>query len=77
MICSRDAGPVKTERWDSLMAQQAKAVGQDTENYVRERSQEFPLGRIAGPEEVADVVCFLASERASYHHARGIPLSNS
>jgi len=36
----------------------------DTENYVRERSQEFPLGRIARPEEVADVVCFLASERA-------------
>ena len=61
-------GPVKTERWDSLMAQQAKAAGQDAENYVRERSQEFPLGRIALPEEVADVVCFLASERAVVSH---------
>lgn len=68
-MSSRDAGPVKTERGDSLMAQEAQAAGQDTENYVRERSQEFPLGRIARPEEVADVVCFLASERASYHHA--------
>jgi NAD(P)-dependent dehydrogenase (short-subunit alcohol dehydrogenase family) len=26
----------------------------------------LPLGRIALPEEVADVVCFLASERASF-----------
>ncbi|HKW95863.1 MAG TPA: SDR family oxidoreductase [Methylomirabilota bacterium] len=57
---------MKTERWHGLMAQQAKAAGQDLETYVRERSQELPLGRIALPEEVADVVCFLASERASF-----------
>jgi NAD(P)-dependent dehydrogenase (short-subunit alcohol dehydrogenase family) len=66
LVTGVSPGPVKTERWDTLMAQQAKATGQDAERYVRERSQEFPLGRIALPEEVADVVCFLASERASY-----------
>ncbi len=66
LVTGVSPGPVKTERWDSLMAQQAKAAGQDLETYVRERSQELPLGRIALPEEVADVVCFLASERASF-----------
>ena len=66
LVTGVSPGPVKTERWDSLMAQQAKAAGQDFETYVRERSQELPLGRIALPEEVADVVCFLASERASF-----------
>jgi 3-oxoacyl-[acyl-carrier protein] reductase len=66
LVTAVSPGPVKTERWDGLVAQQAKAAGQSVDDYVRERSTELPLGRIARPEEVADVVCFLASERASF-----------
>ena len=38
----------------------------DVETFEKERVPGFPLGRIALPEEVADLVCFLASERASF-----------
>jgi NAD(P)-dependent dehydrogenase (short-subunit alcohol dehydrogenase family) len=33
---------------------------------MKEIAQGYPLGRIAEPEEVADLVCFLASARASF-----------
>ncbi len=66
LVTGVSPGPVKTERWDSLASQQAKAQGKDIETYVREQSANYPLGRIAQPDEVANLVCFLASERASF-----------
>ena len=66
LVTAVSPGPVKTERWDSLAKQQALAQGKDFDTYVREQSASLPLGRIALPEEVADLVCFLASERASF-----------
>ena len=46
---------METERWDTLMARQAEAAGQDAATYVRERSQEFPLGRIALPSYLTGI----------------------
>jgi 3-oxoacyl-[acyl-carrier protein] reductase len=66
LVTAVSPGPVKTDRWDSLQRQQAAAAGKDLETYEKEQSRNFPLGRIALPEEVADLVCFLASERASF-----------
>jgi 3-oxoacyl-[acyl-carrier protein] reductase len=66
LVTAVSPGPVKTDRWDSLQRQQATAAGKDLETYEKEQSRNFPLGRIALPEEVADLVCFLASERASF-----------
>jgi len=66
LVTAVSPGPVKTDRWDSLQRQQATAAGMDLASYEKEQSRNFPLGRIALPEEVADLVCFLASERASF-----------
>jgi len=55
-----------TSRWEALTAQQATAAGKSVEAYRKEMEEAYPLKRIARPEDVADLVCFLASARASF-----------
>ena len=55
-----------TPRWDMLMVQQAKAAGKPPEVFRAEAEKGYPLKRIARPEDVADLVCFLVSARASF-----------
>ncbi|WP_378954502.1 SDR family NAD(P)-dependent oxidoreductase [Pelosinus sp. sgz500959] len=38
----------------------------DKEQYLREMASIYPIGRIARPEEIAKVICFLASDEASF-----------
>ena len=66
LVTAVSPGPVKTERWDDLVRQQAAAVGKDAEAFAKEQDAAMPLGRIALPEDVAHLVCFLASERAAF-----------
>ena len=44
----------------------ADEAGKDVEEVLRELGNELPAGRIAEPEEIANVVAFLASEPCSY-----------
>jgi 3-oxoacyl-[acyl-carrier protein] reductase len=44
----------------------AKQAGLPVDQYVARSATEIPLGRVGTPEEFANVVVFLASERASY-----------
>ena len=55
-----------TSRWETLIAQQAAAAGKSVEVYRREVENGYPLKRIARPEDIADLVCFLVSARASF-----------
>ncbi|UZE48701.1 SDR family oxidoreductase [Rhodopseudomonas sp. P2A-2r] len=58
-------GPVETERHITLMKTRAKAQFGD-ENRFRELQAGLPLGRPAHTREIADLMTFLASDRASY-----------
>lgn len=66
LVTAVSPGPTGTGRWDSLIAQQARAQGRPVEELRAEVEGRQPLGRIGRPEDVADLVVFLASERASF-----------
>ena len=56
--------------WDNQVARQAAAASQyyssDPEEVARQMIELVPLRRYGAPSEVADVICYLVSDRASY-----------
>jgi len=59
-------GYTATERLNELAETRALAANVSIEEIRKRWSQEIPLARLARPEEVADAIVWLASERASY-----------
>lgn len=59
-------GRILTDRLRSHMGGRAKQVGKTFEEYLPQVTADIPLGRVGSPEEFANMVVFLASERASY-----------
>jgi 3-oxoacyl-[acyl-carrier protein] reductase len=59
-------GYTRTERLEELASHTARSRGIDPAERLGLWNQEIPLRRIGEPRELAAVVAFLASERASY-----------
>ncbi len=59
-------GRIHTQRVDELDAAAAKRTGKPVEDIASASAAAIPAGRYGRPEEFADMVVFLASERASY-----------
>lgn len=59
-------GYTATERLNELAGTRALAANVNTSEIHRRWSEEIPLKRLARPEEVADAILWLASDRASY-----------
>ncbi|MDQ3986045.1 MAG: SDR family oxidoreductase [Actinomycetota bacterium] len=59
-------GRTETDRVRILDEAAAAATGRSPDEVRRANESSVPLGRYARPEEISDVVAFVASERASY-----------
>jgi 3-oxoacyl-[acyl-carrier protein] reductase len=55
-----------TERVKELARDAAEKTGKTPEAIISEWAESIPLKRLAKPEEIANLVVFLASEKASY-----------
>jgi NAD(P)-dependent dehydrogenase (short-subunit alcohol dehydrogenase family) len=67
-------GMSNTGRVQEGLAAVSRATGRPADVVLAEQLAEIPMGRMAEPEEVADVAVFLASPRASYVTGAVIPM---
>ena len=67
-ILVNDVAPgfLLTDRMRHLFETRARETGETTDEVLQARSSSIPLGRFGRPEELADLVTFLASEKNGY-----------
>jgi 3-oxoacyl-[acyl-carrier protein] reductase len=59
-------GSILTDRQRQVMSVSAQKLGKSLEEALQLRAAEIPLGSIGAPEDVANLIVFLASDRARY-----------
>lgn len=67
-------GYTRTRRLEDLAARVAEAKGIDPEERLTAWNDEIPMRRLGEPRELAALVAFLASDRASYITGTSIPV---
>jgi 3-oxoacyl-[acyl-carrier protein] reductase len=60
------SGPIQTEFLTSSLETRAQEQRRTTEEVVLDTVAAIPMGRLGKPEEVGDLIAFLASDRAGY-----------
>ena len=70
-------GPVDTERWWGLVRTLAREMDISESEAQEKAVRSMPMGRLCTSEEVADVVVFLASEKASFVTAASISVDGA
>jgi NAD(P)-dependent dehydrogenase (short-subunit alcohol dehydrogenase family) len=68
-------GYVETDMWTAVAREQSTLMGLSPEEFTRQRAAQVPLGRMERPEDVANVIGFLASPRASYMTGQAINIT--
>jgi 3-oxoacyl-[acyl-carrier protein] reductase len=59
-------GFVETDMWEKVAREQGALLGLSAAEFSTQRASQVPLGRMERPEDVAQVIGFLASPRAGY-----------
>ena len=75
LVNAVNPGPIATERFVTMSAVRAKRAGLTIEEAMARSCADVPLGRVGRPQEVADVVVFLASERCTFVDGVVVPVA--
>lgn len=67
-------GNFDTDRLQTLFQEGARQKGVDPIEFGRQMALQIPTGRLGRPEEMAQLVTFLASQQASYITGTSIPI---